>query len=71
MLLQIAKVMEKKKFWTVANLKKALVLFGLERSGERDALVRRMVEYIAAPCLPPLKSSSSGEFEVLSQRAFL
>jgi hypothetical protein len=43
------KVNEKKKLWTNSNIKAALGLFGLEKSGDRDVLVNRMIEYLAKP----------------------
>eukprot|EP01032_Pedospumella_encystans_P027399 gene27399-30968_t len=44
-----AKVLEKKKIWTVSTLKTALGMFGLEKSGDREALVARMIDYLAEP----------------------
>ncbi len=43
------KVLDKKKLWTVSNLKSALGLFGLLQSGDREDLVNRLVEYLAKP----------------------
>jgi hypothetical protein len=44
-----AKVSGKKKIWTVAQLKTVLGMLGLEKSGDRELLVTRMVEYLAKP----------------------
>lgn len=44
-----AKLIEKKKVWTVSLLKSALDLFGLEKSGDRDALCTRLVKFLANP----------------------
>ena len=46
---KFAKVVEKKKLWTVSNLKVALGLFGLEKGGDREALCKRLVDYLAKP----------------------
>lgn len=43
------KLVEKKKVWTVALLKSALDLFGLEKSGDRDALCDRLMKFLAHP----------------------
>lgn len=51
------KVVEKKKNWTVAVVKDALGLFGLEKSGDREHLIQRLVEYLAKP--EALKSGGS------------
>lgn len=52
------KVLEKKKIWTVSTLKTALGMFGLEKSGDREALVGRMIDYLAEPRFT--KEASSG-----------
>lgn len=44
-----AKLIEKKKVWTVSLLKSALDLFGLEKGGDRDALCARLVKFLANP----------------------
>lgn len=44
-----SKVLEKKKIWTVTMLKTALGMFGVEKSGDREALVGRMIDYLAEP----------------------
>ena len=44
-----AKTSEKKKQWTVSVLKSSLGMLGLERSGDRDVLINRLVAYLAAP----------------------
>jgi hypothetical protein len=54
------KVVEKKKQWTVANLKTALGLFGLEKGGEREVLCKRLVEYLATPEILKNAGASSG-----------
>lgn len=46
---KIEKIQEKKKLWTVTNLKTALGLFALEKGGDREALIKRLVEYLAKP----------------------
>lgn len=43
------KMLEKKKTWTVALTKEALGLFGLEKGGEKEALVGRLVDFLAEP----------------------
>lgn len=43
------KVKQNKSVWTVSVLKEALGLFGLEKSGDREVLVNRMVEFLAEP----------------------
>jgi hypothetical protein len=43
------KVNEKKKLWTNSTIKAALGFFGLEKGGDRDVLVNRMIEYLAKP----------------------
>jgi hypothetical protein len=48
---KIAKVTEKKKTWTVALLKSALDLFGLEKSGDREAIIDRLVTYLFEPSI--------------------
>lgn len=44
-----AKLIEKKKVWTVSLLKSALDLFGLEKGGDRDTLCARLVKFLANP----------------------
>ncbi len=46
---KITKLTENKKKWTVAQLKSAATLFGFERSGTRDDLILRLVDYLASP----------------------
>jgi len=46
---KLSKVIEKKKVWTVAALKEALELFGLEKGGDREALAKRLIDYLSAP----------------------
>jgi len=61
------KVGDKKKLWTVSLLKTSLGLFGLERGGDRDTLVERLVDYIAEPAFtktaraPKRKGGSDGK----------
>ena len=51
------KVLENKKKWTVSLLKDSLGLFGLEKSGTREELAGRMIDYLAKPSV--LKSVSA------------
>ena len=53
----LEKVLDNKKKWTVALLKDSLGLFGLEKSGTREELVGRMIDYLAKPSV--LKSASA------------
>lgn len=46
---KIEKVTDNKKKWTVALLKEALGLFGLEKGGSREELCKRLVDYLSAP----------------------
>jgi hypothetical protein len=44
-----SKVLEKKKFWTVSLLKSALGIIGLEKGGDREELVSRLITYLQKP----------------------
>ncbi len=44
-----AKIIENKKKWTVALLKETLEILGIERSGSREELIRRLVDFLAFP----------------------
>jgi hypothetical protein len=46
---RVKRLNERKKLWTVSNLKAALSLFGVEKSGDREALCRRLVDFLAKP----------------------
>jgi hypothetical protein len=54
------KVIEKKKLWTVTNLKTALSLFGCEKSGDREELAKRLISYLAKPEILKKAGSSGG-----------
>jgi hypothetical protein len=43
------KLTENKKKWTIALLKEACSLLSLEKSGTRDELCKRVVDYLAVP----------------------
>jgi hypothetical protein len=62
---KIAKVTENKKKWTVQALKDSLGLFGLEKSGTREELIVRLVEYLMKPTVTKdvseLKSAKSAK----------
>jgi hypothetical protein len=55
----LKKATEKKKIYTVVVLKGILGLFGLEKSGDRDALCKRTIDYLTKPS--ELKSEKKGE----------
>ena len=44
-----SKMLENKKKWTVSLLKECLGIFGCDKSGSRDELIQRLVNYIAVP----------------------
>lgn len=44
-----AKLLENKKKWTVGLFKECAEVLSLERSGTRDELCRRLVDYLAVP----------------------
>jgi hypothetical protein len=54
------KVIEKKKLWTVTNLKTALSLFGCEKGGDREELAKRLVAYLAKPEILKKAGASGG-----------
>ncbi len=65
------KLIEKKKLWTVTHLKTALGLFGLEKSGDRETLCKRLVEYLAKPEAgksAPKKSAKKGTKSVAGKK---
>jgi protein DEK len=43
------KLLDKKKVWTTSLLKSALGMLGLEKGGDREVLVNRLVDYLGAP----------------------
>lgn len=55
----IVKVLEKKKQWTVSLLKEALGLFGCEKGGDREELVKRLVQYLALPKIVKKENNSA------------
>jgi hypothetical protein len=44
-----SKVIENKKRWTISMLKEACEILSLEKSGTRDDLCKRVVDYLAVP----------------------
>lgn len=46
---RLDKVIENKKKWTVGLLKDALGVFGLEKSGTREELASRLIDYLQEP----------------------
>ena len=48
------KLLDNKKKWTVSLLKDCLGIFGCEKSGSRDELVQRLVNYVARPEVGPI-----------------
>lgn len=44
-----SKITENKKRWTVGLLKDVCTLLSLERSGSREELCKRMVDYLSCP----------------------
>lgn len=44
-----AKILDRKKVWTMSLIKEALGLFGLEKAGDKEVVVTRLVDYIAEP----------------------
>jgi hypothetical protein len=55
---KVAKLIEKKKQWTVSLTKSALGLFGLEKSGDREKLIDRLVTYLLEPTITLTKGVS-------------
>jgi len=55
---RLDKVIENKKKWTVGLLKDALGVFGLEKSGTREELATRLIDYLQEPSA--IKSGAPG-----------
>ncbi len=55
-----AKVLDNKKKWTVSALKDACAVLGVERSGSRDELVKRLADFLLSPEERKGVRSSSG-----------
>ena len=64
-----SKIIEKKKFWTTSQLKTAAAMFGIERSGDREALAKRLVEYVAAPTPKELKGAAAKKKKASAMKA--
>lgn len=64
---RIQHIVERKKNWTVAVLKDALGLFGLEKGGDREHLIERLVKYLAKPEV--LKSVNNGAKKATTTKA--
>ncbi len=56
-------VLESKKRWNVGLLKEALASFGLERSGNREELVKRFIDYLNNPSI--IKSNNESKSKAL------
>lgn len=72
----MGKLTENKKKWTVNLLKDALALFGLERGGNRDDLIARLIDYLLDPsvikdvdAVNTRKSKGKGKKRKASKRA--
>ena len=56
---KLNKVLENKKRWTVALLKDTVGLFGLEKSGTRNEIAERLIDFLMSPSMPKSVRSSS------------
>ena len=48
---KVSKIEEKKKAWTIPNLKLFLGMLGLEKGGDRSTLINRLVDYLFEPTI--------------------
>ncbi len=58
---KIAEVTGKKQHWTIALLKIAVGGFGLEKGGNRDVIIERLIDYLMKPSETKSASSSTGK----------
>ena len=57
---KLTKVTENKKKWTVQLLKSVLGLFGMEKTGTRNELVEKLMDYLMSPTAIKEESSFAG-----------
>mmetsp|Transcript_24984 Transcript_24984/g.50144 ORF Transcript_24984/g.50144 Transcript_24984/m.50144 type:complete len:289 (+) Transcript_24984:102-968(+) len=63
------KVLDKKKVWTTTALKGALGMIGLEKGGDREVLVNRLIDYLAEPSSTKKPRDSSKKRKASSKGA--
>jgi HMG (high mobility group) box len=64
---KISKMTENKKKWTVSILKTSMELFGLEKSGTREELIARLIDYLMKP--KEIKGEASAKSKPKSRRS--
>ena len=64
---KLEKVVDKKKVWNTTTLRTVVGMFGLEKGGDRDALVTRMMDYLAKPSFTKDAKASSKKRKSVSK----